>query len=260
MIPARARCPRDSRRDAGATVMSNPDAEQPDGSAGVPRAVSGASRPRFGEIRIRDRGRLPHWEKDSATYFITFRLADSLPRNLLEEIEFEKRNIIRTAAQMRRELSNDERNQLARLSTARIEHYLDTGCGACHLRDPALAKVVSSALLHFHERRYRLFAWCVMPNHVHVVARLVPGHSIAAVLHSWKSYTAKRATDVLGIAGGIWQREYYDHLLRSEAEFERAVRYVVENPVKAGLHNWPWVWVRGQDALATAGETPALQR
>ena len=100
--------------------MSNPD----DRSAGVPPAVTGASRPRFAEIRIRDRGRLPHWEKDSATYFITFRLGDSLPRNVLEQIEFEKRDIIRTAAQMRREFSSDERNRLARLSTARIEQYL----------------------------------------------------------------------------------------------------------------------------------------
>jgi len=224
------------------------------------RTVAPASRPRFGEIRIRDRGRLPHWEKDSATYFITFRLGDSLPRNVLKQIEFEKRDIIRTAAQKHRELSSDERNRLARLSSARIEQYLDKGSGACKLRNPALAKVVSEALLHFNERRYRLFAWCVMPNHVHVVVRLFPGYSLAAVLHSWKSYTAKRATDVIGIAGGIWQREYYDHLLRSEAEFERAVRYVVENPVKAGLRNWPWAWARGQDALATAGETLALQR
>jgi REP element-mobilizing transposase RayT len=239
--------------------MSNPDEERPDRSAGVLPAVSGASRPRFGEIRIRDRGRLPHWEKDSATYFITSRVGDSLPRNVLEQIEFEKRNIVRTAAQMRRELSSDERNRLARLSSVRIEHYPDTGCGACHLRNPALAKVVSEALLHFNEQRYRLFAWCVMPNHVHVIAKLFPGNSLSAVLHSWKSYTAKRARDLVGITGGIWQREYYDHLLRSETAFERAVRYVLENPVNARLHNWPWVWTRGQDALASAGETPALQ-
>ena len=140
-----------------------------------------------------------------------------------------------------------------------LSNTLDKGSGACHLRNPALAKVVSEALLHFNERRYRLFAWCVMPNHLHVVVRLFPGYSLAAVLHSWKSYTAKRAADVIGITGSIWQREYYDHLLRSEAEFQRAVRYVVENPVKAGLRDWHWMWARGQDALATACETPALQ-
>jgi hypothetical protein len=89
-----------------------------DRSAGVPPAVSGASRPRFGEITIRDRGRLPHWEKEGATYFITFRLADSLPKFVLEGIEFEKRNILATAVQLERELSPDE-HKTARTSFQR---------------------------------------------------------------------------------------------------------------------------------------------
>lgn len=148
--------------------------------------------------------------------------------------------------------------RIARLSAARVEQYLDNGPGACHLRNPAIAEMVSGALRHFDEERYRLFAWCVMPNHVHVVARPFPSHDLSSVLHSWKSFTAKRAKDLAGIAGTFWQREYYDHLLRSEAEIERAVCYVAENPARAGLVNWAWVWVRGQDALATAGGTPAL--
>ena len=96
-----------------------------------------------------------------------------------------------------------------------------------------------------------------MPNHVHVVVKPFPGNSLAEMLHTWKSFTAKKAKKLTGVAN-LWQREYYDHLLRSEAEFERAVQYVLENPTKAGLRNWRWVWVRGQDALATAGGTPAL--
>ncbi len=227
-------------------------------SAGVPPAVSGASRPRFGEVTIRDRGRLPHWEKDSATYFITFRLHDSLPRSVLEQIEFERKNIVKTAAQLGRDLSADERERMARLSTARVERYLDAGAGACHLRKSAVAELVRNALHSFDEQRYRLFAWCIMPNHVHVVARPFPGMQLASVLHSWKSFTAKQAGKLLGIRGDFWQREYYDHLLRSEAEFERSVHYVAENPVRAGLEHWRWVWVRGRDAHATAGGTPAL--
>jgi len=88
------------------------DREVFDRSAGVPPAVSGASRPRFGDITIRDRGRLPHWEKDSATYFITFRLVDSLPHSVLDQIEFEKKNILSTAAQLGRGLSQDERKRM----------------------------------------------------------------------------------------------------------------------------------------------------
>ena len=97
-----------------------------------------------------------------------------------------------------------------------------------------------------------------MPNHVHVVARQFPGYRLAELLHTWKSFTAKQIGKLLTIQGSFWQREYYDHLLRSEAEFEHALRYVAANPMRAGLKDWPWVWVRGRDALATAGGTPAL--
>ena len=172
-------------------VSSSSEVSTPDCSAGVPPAVSGASRPRFGEVTIRDRGRLPHWEKDSAAYFITFRLADSPPKSVLESIELEKKNILRTAAQMARSLWADEHQRLMHLSSKRIEDYLDRGAGACRLADSLVARTVSSALLHFDEKRYRLFTWCIMPNHVHVVVRLFPCVSLASVLHSWKSFTSK---------------------------------------------------------------------
>jgi REP element-mobilizing transposase RayT len=227
---------------------------KPDRSAGVPPAVAGASRPRFGEVKIRDRGRLPHWEKEGASYFITFRLADSLPKSVLDRIESERQAIVKTANQLHRILSADERRKIQRLSTPTIEQFLDNSAGACHLRNPVIAEEMANTLRHFDQTRYRLFAWCIMPNHVHVVVRLFPGETLAAVVHSWKSFSAKRANKILGVGGAFWQREYYDHLIRSEEEFERAVRYVAENPDKANLRHWSWVWVRGRDARATAAE------
>jgi len=226
----------------------------PKSSAGVPPAVAGASRPRFGEVRIRTRGRLPHWEKESATYFITFRLADSLPKSILEKITSEREAIVKTANQLRRNLSPDERKKLQSLSTPIIEKYLDTGAGACHLQNPAIAQELSTALRHFDEKRYRLFAWCIMPNHVHVVVKLFPGQTLATVVHSWKSFTARRANALLDRQGTFWQREYYDHLIRNEAGFERAIDYVADNPEKARLKDWKWVWVCGRDAPTTAAE------
>ncbi len=223
-----------------------------DRSAGVPPAVAGASRPRFGEVKVRDRGRLPHWEKDNATYFITFRLADSLPKSVLERIESERQAIVKTAIGLRRALSADERTRIARLSTPVIERFLDSGAGACDLQNSAIAERVANALHYFDEKRYRLFAWCVMPNHVHVVARLFPGQTLATVVHSWKSLSAKQANRILGKHGVFWQREYYDHLIRNDEEFERAIRYVGENPAKANLKDWKWVWVCGRDARTTA--------
>jgi hypothetical protein len=81
-----------------------------------------------------------------------------------------------------------------------------------------------------------------------------PGEELAAVIHSWKSFSAKHANQVLGLRGAFWQREYYDHLIRGDEEFERAVRYVAENPLKANLKDWKWVWVCGRDARTTAAE------
>jgi REP element-mobilizing transposase RayT len=223
-------------------------------SAGVPPAVAGASRPRFGTVTIRDRGHLPHWEKDSATYFVTFRLADSLPRSVLQTIESEREAIVKTAAQAGRELSPDEHRKLQRLSTVKIERYLDSGAGACRLKEPAIASIVASTLRHFDDSRYRLLAWCIMPNHVHVVARLFPGQALSSVVHSWKSFTAKKCNASLGMKGSFWQREYYDHLIRDEDDLERVVGYLADNPAEAGLHDWPWVWLWGQDAPTTAAE------
>jgi REP element-mobilizing transposase RayT len=96
-----------------------------------------------------------------------------------------------------------------------------------------------------------------MPNHVHVVLRLSPGQELAAVVHSWKSYTAKQANQILRRSGSWWGREYYDHLIRDGDELDRIIRYVKNNPIKAGLKDWVWVW--GQDAPTTAGGTPALR-
>ena len=231
-----------------------------DCSASVRPAVSGASRPRFGKVKIRDRGRLPHWEKESATYFVTFRRDDSLPKSVLQRIESERKSLVLTAKQLQRELSPSERVKIKQLSTEAVEKYLDNGAGASHLKNSAVADIVANALRHFVNRRYRLFAWCIMPNHVHVVVRIFPRHSLAEVIHAGKSFSAKRANRLLCRSGTFWQREYYDHLIRDENEFEHAVRYVRENPEKARLQNWGWVWVGGRDAHPTTGGTPALRK
>ncbi len=175
---------------------------------------------------------------------MTFRLADSLPQSELDTIEFERKDIVKTAAQQGRELTPLEQGRLDTLFSERIERYLDSGKGACYLARPDIARLVVGGLKHFDGVRYSLLAWCVMPNHVHVVLRPVSPNRLADILHSWKSFTAKRADDVLGLVGKFWQREYYDHLVRSEEDLDRVVCYVVSNPGKAGLEGWKWVWCK----------------
>jgi REP element-mobilizing transposase RayT len=237
--------------------MAKPDSsQQPERAA----TVQGAVQPRFGEVRIRQRGRLPHWEKDSGLYFITFHLADSLPRPVLEKM-MERHRILNAAKQAGAHLLPSQEVMVAEDSLARIEEYFDRGAGACSLRDPRIGELMADALRFWDGKRYRLVAWCVMPNHVHVVCRLLPGQELAVVLRSWKSYAARRANRILNRNGAFWQREYYDRLIRDADEFERAVGYVASNPGRAGLKNWKWVWCAGEDARATAGlETGATDR
>ena len=201
-------------------------------SAGVPPAVAGPSRPRFGEVTIRNRGRLPHWEK-RARPTSSPSAWPILPKSVLDRITSERDAIVKTANQLNRNLSFDERRRIQQLSTPIVEKFLDSGTGVCHLKNPAVAEEIANALHHFDDKRYRLFAWCVMPNHVHAVVRILPGHALAEVIHSWKSFTAKRANELLGLNGHFWQREYDDHLLRDERQLEHAIHYVAQNPEKA---------------------------
>jgi REP element-mobilizing transposase RayT len=210
------------------------------GGAGVPPAVF---LPLGGSLKVRSR-RLPHWEVEGAVYLVTFRLADSLPKQALQKLDWERKDIQATASKMGRGLTASEHKRMGQLHSRWLEKTLDTGAGECLLRKPAIAQLVVNALKEFDGSRYRLFAWSVMPNHVHVLFQTIGNISLASILHSWKSFSAKAANQILGRSGEFWQREYHDHLIRNPAEFDRAMRYVVENPSKAGIQNWPWVWSR----------------
>ena len=191
-------------------------------------------------ILRRCRGRLPHWTAADATYFVTFRLFDSLPKELADRFVFERHNIIETAKQMRRELSDSERDRLRQLRI-QIDSYLDQSHGKCYMRDGAIASMVAGALQYFEGVRYHLLAWCVMPNHVHSLFQLLSAWDLSQVLHSWKSFTAHEAVKKFRCSHPFWQVESYDHLVRNENELLRAVSYVENNPIAAGLTDWKWV-------------------
>jgi menaquinone-specific isochorismate synthase len=234
---------RDKFKNAGGTPAVREATTLPGHSTsalGAPRAVS-VTIPAVPSIR--SRGRLPHWEADNAIYFVTFRLADSLPHNVRRAFEFEKRDIVAAAQQAKRPLSPTEEKKLEKLISQRIQTKLDAGVGKCFLALPAVADLVAETLMHFEASRHRMYAWCVMPNHVHTLFRLLANHSLTEVLQAWKSYSGKKANRLLSRSGEFWQHEYYDHLVRSEEEFYRIVDYIAANPSKAGLRDWRWVGV-----------------
>jgi len=195
-------------------------------------------------VSIRSRGYLPHWEVDNGCYFITYRLADSLPRAVVQTLRKEYAAAKRGLAGGHK-LTLHQRSQLSEWFQRRLDDFLNEGRGACHLKVAGVAECVIEGWQYFDGARYDLLAWCVMPNHVHVIAQLFEGGDLDSVLHSWKSYTAKEANRIVKRSGTFWWREYYDHCIRDHDELGRSIRYVVENPAKAGLIDWPYVWCAG---------------
>jgi REP element-mobilizing transposase RayT len=166
------------------------------------------------------RGYLPHFDAGEVFQTITFRLHDSMPQNLLER--------------WRRELALESEDFEDRLRY-KIEAYLDRGAGDCYLADKRIASLVQSALLHFDGERYRLSAWVIMPNHVHVLAAPCLGFSLSSITHSWKSYTAQQANKILMRTGSFWFEDYFDRYIRNAKHYENAISYIEGNPVRAGL-------------------------
>ena len=214
------------------------------------------------EVFKRQGHNLPHWTRHGAIYAVAFRLADSLPPEILHAWKQEREAILLRANEQGRSLTVHEEQELDHLYSTRVEAFLDSGQGACHLAKPEVASLVQAALQHFDGQRYDLIAWCIMPNHVHVIVRPFEGHELADILHSWKSFTAKQANKPLDTSGSFWQEEYYDHLIRDEEDLSRNLSYVLQNPEKAGLKNWPWMGYKshdqqqqfhGQDARETQG-------
>jgi len=215
---------------------------------------------RAASVHVRRGAYLPHWTKDASIYSVTFRLADCLPESVVQGWLAERDDIIRTARQMHRPLAPHEEQRLQYLFSEKVDAYMDAGHGACWMKQDRIAGIVAGALRHFDGRRYRLLAWCVMPNHVHVVVEPLGGRELPEILHSWKSFTANQANKALGRKGEFWQPEYYDHLIRDESDLAHALEYVRRNPERAGLRKWKWSEGgtgfqpvdHGQDAHATS--------
>ena len=134
----------------------------------------------------------------------------------------------------------------------RIEVYLDQGYGDCYLKNPRVATLVQNSLLFFDRDRYRLFAWVVMPNHVHLLMTPCQGRTLSRILQSLKGYTANEVNKILGRTGQLWQPESFDRYIRDGDHFKSVVEYIENNPVKARLckfrEEWPFssAWFRAR--------------
>ncbi|MBP6310690.1 MAG: transposase [Flavobacteriales bacterium] len=225
-----------------------------------------------GELKWTDRGYMPHVDGQHLIQHVSYHLADSLPKEALEQMSVQLKSLPP-------KLRDAEKEK-------RIAAYIDAGKGSCVLRVPEIAEMVQNAFLLFHGERYILHAWCVMPNHVHVLFQPVQGWSMSKIVASWKSYTGRRISEYLkstGLAGlpayglpgssatannsryalqrgtssskhsPIWHREYWDRYIRDRTHYSNVVKYIHENPVKAKLVSRPedWKWSSAFAGLAT---------
>lgn len=199
----------------------------------------------IGFLGWHERGYLPHCDFPDLVQFVTFRLDDSMP------------------AARRGEWEHLLKIEDARDRRTRLEEYLDRGFGQCALRDSDIAQLLEETMLHFHNDRYELLSWCVMPNHVHVLAdvRRTP---LSKIVQNWKIRNESETRHLLELERRApsrpcvspdineprrcsalrlqWQRECWDTYMRDEEQELKAVRYIENNPVKARLCRTPEEW------------------
>ena len=201
------------------------------------------------------RRNLPHWLVADRPYFVTLRLAGTLPRNVVEELAAERETLLADAP--------DEAawTALRRKQFVKIERILDT-CDPSRnwLGAEPVAKLVLGNLQWLETQRgWRLYAACIMPNHVHIVMRNATGRSgeLLGDIGQFKNFTARLCNEALKRKGPFWAREDFDHWCRNEDKVRGAVRYTLNNPVKAGLvkcwREWPWSRVEADYEPVAAG-------
>jgi REP element-mobilizing transposase RayT len=238
--------------NVGKGGIANPESEDPGGKSPIRRLASQIGSPGYWHSR----GYLPHFESTGIIQHVTFHLADSLPKDVLERLEMEWKNLPpeKQSAEKRK----------------RIETWMDAGHGSCVLRENEIAEMAQNAILFFDGKRYRLLAWVIMPNHMHVLFQPLNGWTVAKIVASWKKFTARkicdfrkanpayqekfanqeigepgvRADQEIGGPARVWHREYWDRYMRDERQLQQAIEYIHQNPVKAGLvetaEAWPW--------------------
>ena len=229
------------------------------------------------------RRNLLHIQPPGATFFVTFHLAGSLPRGVLRQwkaeksqLEAEKSRFLKLQSASHFEAAADitfeqkqEHREWKRQWFRKFEKTLDNAqSGPLWLKDKWIAKEVAESLRYRDGKVYRLDAYCIMANHVHVVfaplaiqssgeaqTNSLRYNTLASIMQSLKGYTAWRANRLLGRSGAFWHHESYDHSVRNTSEWQRIVTYVLNNPVKAGLikdwKKWRWGYYRGFHGTAT---------
>ena len=174
------------------------------------------------------RGYLPHFDGGETTQFITARLFDSLPQEVL--------------VKWRKQLEEENEFDVDMILRKRVELYLDQGFGECFFKNAKVAETVQNALLFHDGAKYKLHSWTIMPNHIHFLLTPNKAFALEEIVHSIKSFSANQANKILGRKGIFWQHEPFDRYIRNRQHFVNVIKYIENNPVKAKLCEKPEDW------------------
>ena len=191
----------------------------------------------YADIRF-TANRLPHWQQEGAVYFVTFRLADAVPYSLRTQWESEREAWLRVHP---KPWSAEVENEYHERFSGAIERWLDAGHGSCILRRHDCAEIVAEALRYFDGRRLARISDVVMPNHVHALFVQNANWPLENLLRSSKSFTSRKINSLLGRDGSLWQRDYFDRLVRDQMHFANCVRYIRRNAAKARLQSGEYI-------------------
>lgn len=198
--------------------------------------------------------KLPHYQPAEATFFVTFRLAGSIPKDVIRRLR-ENHQLIKKGILAQKDLTDKEKRELQYAAQKQLfadtDAFLDTNPNEPYwLKEKAVAEIVSEAIHYRDMKQYDLQAYTIMPNHVHMIMTLLPDAPVLfKVMQHLKRNAAKMSNKVLGRTGlPFWEDESYDHVVRDEKEFYRILNYILRNPIKAGFvkewQNWPFTFIK----------------
>ena len=189
--------------------------------------------------------KLPHWQPAEETFFVTYRLAGSLPiaviNKLKENYSYQKN--------LPGNQSPENKEGLRQEYFEAFENELENNLNEPHwLKKDEIAAIVMDSLLFNNNKYYTLWCACLMSNHVHILLSTLPDSPLLNVLlQNHKKFTAVQSNKILNRSGAFWAEESYDTIIRDDAHFFRSVNYCIQNPVKAGITNnwfdWKWTYI-----------------
>lgn len=200
------------------------------------------------------RGDLPHLQLVGATFFVTFRLYNSLPSVFLKKLRDQlDAKIIEVKSSkwldMNKEIYKHQRWYFQQYDNA-LDKVIN---GVDYLKDKDVAQILGNRLHLYDGELYHLLAYCIMSNHVHILIdtsiQLKDGDDLDRTLGNYvqldkimgliKGGSSYEINQILGRSGRLWQKESYDHYVRDGKELTRIIWYIVNNPVKARMvQNW----------------------